>query len=94
MPQRSLSRSIVPALLAAALASVNPYASVRAAPAPQRLTPDTFEAIKARVVPTPDELAWQRVRWRDGFFDGLLEAQAGDKPLFYWLYEGDPRGNC
>jgi hypothetical protein len=63
-------------------------------PVPQTLTPDTFEAIKARVRLTPEDLAWQQVRWRDGFFEGLLEAQAQDKPLFYWIYEGDPRGNC
>ena len=61
---------------------------------PQKLTPETFEAIKARIVPTQQELAWQQVRWRDGFFEGLLEAQAADKPIFYWIYEGDPRGNC
>ncbi len=65
-----------------------------AAPPPEKLTPDTYEAIKARLVPTKADLAWQQVRWRDGFFEGLLEAQAADKPLFYWIYEGDPRGNC
>jgi hypothetical protein len=26
------------------------------------------------------------VRWRDGFLDGLLDAQAADKPLFFWFY--------
>jgi hypothetical protein len=61
---------------------------------PKKLTPDTYEAIKARVSLTPDDLAWQQVRWRDGFLDGLLDAQAADKPLFFWFYGGDPRGNC
>ena len=61
---------------------------------PKKLTADTFEAIKARVSLTPEDLAWQKVRWRDGFFEGLLEAQAEDKPLFYWIHGGDPRGNC
>ena len=40
------------------------------------------------------DLAWQQVRWRDGFLDGLLDAQAADKPLFFWFYGGDPLGNC
>ena len=61
---------------------------------PEELTPETFEAIAARVTPTPEELAWQKVGWRDGFFDGVVEAQAADKPIFYWIYEGDPRGRC
>ena len=65
-----------------------------AAPPPEKLTPATFEEIKLRLTLTDNDLAWQRVHWRDGFFEGLLEAQAADKPLFYWIYEGDPRGYC
>jgi hypothetical protein len=61
---------------------------------PEKLTAETFAAIKARVDLTPEDLAWQQVRWRDGFFEGLLDAQAADKPIFYWIYEGDPRGHC
>ena len=64
------------------------------APPPKGLTPDNFEAIKARVNVTPGDLAWQKVRWRSGFFEGLMEAQAEDKPLFFWFYGGDPTGNC
>ena len=65
-----------------------------AAAVPEKLTPATFEALKARVAPTQEELAWQKVHWRDGFFGAVLEAQAADKPIFYWIYMGDPRGNC
>ena len=61
---------------------------------PKKLTPDTYEAIKARVSLTPEDLAWQQVHWRDGFLNGLLDAQAADKPLFFWFYGGDPRGKC
>jgi hypothetical protein len=43
---------------------------------------------------TPEELAWQKVRWRAGFFEGVMEAQAADKPLFFWFYGGGPTGNC
>jgi hypothetical protein len=65
-----------------------------APPVPDRLTPETFEAIKARVSLTPDDLAWQQVRWREGFLEGVLEAQAADKPLFFWFYGGGLAGNC
>lgn len=63
-----------------------------AAPPPASLTPATFADIKSRLTLTDEELAWQKIHWRDGFFEGLVEAQAVDKPLFYWIYEGDPRG--
>ena len=68
---------------------VNPLS---AAPPPEKLMPGTYDQIKARLTLTDAELAWQKAHWRDGFFEGLLEAQAADKPLFYWIYEGDPRG--
>ena len=59
---------------------------------PASLTPATFADIKSRLTLTDEELAWQKIHWRDGFFEGLVEAQAADKPVFYWIYEGDPRG--
>lgn len=67
---------------------------LHAAPLPERLTPATFEQIKSRLTLSDEDLAWQKAHWRDGFFEGVLEAQAADKPLFYWIYEGDPRGYC
>ncbi len=83
---------MIPVLLAGLTAGGCSLPVARAAPAAERLTPETFEAIRSRVLPTAEELAWQQVAWREGFFQGLLEAQAQDKPLFYWIYEGDPRG--
>ncbi len=81
-------------LLAAVVGGLSSDLAAGNAPVPKKLTPDTFDVIAARVSLTPEDLAWQQIRWRDGFFEGLLEAQAADKPLFYWIYEGDPRGNC
>jgi hypothetical protein len=70
-------------------ARVEPHHGVGSA-----LTPETFEAVKTRVLPSASDLAWQQVDWRDGYFEGVLEAQRQDKPIFYWIYEGDPRGGC
>lgn len=76
-----------------AILTVVVISSVHAAtPPPEKLTPATYESIKTRLTLTDAELAWQKVHWRDGFFEGVLEAQAADKPIFYWIYEGDPRG--
>ncbi len=56
--------------------------------------PADYESNIRRVDVKPGELRWQDVLWRSGFFDGLVEAQAQDKPIFYWIYEGDPRSAC
>lgn len=82
------------AVLAAAGAGMLFTRTPLAAAPPARLTPATYEGIKAQVKPRQNDLAWQQLHWRDGFFEGLLAAQAADKPMFYWLYEGDPRANC
>ena len=59
-----------------------------------KFTWDTFEKYRDRINVKPTELLWQKVEWRDGFWNGLVEAQAKDKPILYWIYEGDPRGGC
>ena len=64
------------------------------APDAEKLTWKNYEKLRALVNVTPAELAWQRVEWRTGFWNGLVEAQAKDKPIFYWIYDGDPRGGC
>ena len=59
-----------------------------------KLTLKNYEKYRTLVNVKPAELAWQQVEWRNGFWNGLVEAQAKDKPIFYWIYDGDPRGGC
>ena len=59
-----------------------------------KLTWKNYEKYRTVVNVKPAELAWQQVEWRNGFWNGLVEAQAKDKPIFYWIYDGDPRGGC
>ena len=61
--------------------------------AAQELTTTTYEGLKKKIDVTPKELRWQQVEWLR-FFDGLVEAQKRDRPIFYWIYFGDPRGGC
>lgn len=61
--------------------------------AAQELTMATYDRLKARIDVTPEELRWQQVPWMT-FWDGLVEAQKQDRPMFYWIYFGDPRGGC
>jgi hypothetical protein len=59
----------------------------------QELTAANYERLRDQIDVKPDELRWQKVEWLS-FWDGLVEAQAKDKPIFYWIYFGDPRGGC
>jgi hypothetical protein len=80
--------------LAAAVATFSPGLCAGEPSSPRTLTTGTYEELKNRIDLSREDLAWQQVRWRDGFLDGLLAAQAADKPLFFWFYGGDARGNC
>ena len=59
----------------------------------QELTAATFDRLRQKIDVTPDELCWQKVSWLP-FWDGLVAAQRQDRPIFYWVYFGDPRGGC
>ena len=63
-------------------------------PKEEKLTWKNYEKFRAIVNVKPAELSWQQVEWRSTFWNGLVEAQAKDKPIFYWIYDGDPRGGC
>jgi hypothetical protein len=65
-----------------------------AAPPDEKLTWKNFDRYRAAVDVKPAELTWQLAEWKQGFWDGLVEAQAKDKPILFWIYEGDPRGGC
>lgn len=64
-----------------------------AAAAAQELTPVNYEQLRSQIDVKPAELRWQKVEWFS-FWNGLVEAQAKDKPIFYWVYFGEPRGGC
>ncbi len=59
----------------------------------QELAPVTYSQLRATIDVTPEELCWQKVAWQP-FWDGLVAAQQQDRPIFYWVYFGDPRGGC
>jgi len=65
-----------------------------AAPPDEKLGPKNYDKYRAAIDLKPAELTWQLADWKKGFWDGLVEAQAKDKPILYWIYEGDPRGGC
>src|SRR5262245_3826767 len=59
----------------------------------QELSPAAYSQLRAKVDVTEAELCWQKVNWLP-YWDGLVAAQQQDRPIFYWVYFGDPRGGC
>ena len=82
-------RNMTAHLIAAIMVSCLPTS---VAPA-QELTAANYDKLRDQIDVKPDELRWQKIDWLS-FWDGLVEAQAKDKPIFYWIYFGDPRGGC
>ncbi len=56
------------------------------------LTADNYEAWRAHILPEPSELAWEQIPWLTTFKDGILAADAADKPLLLWTMNGHPLG--
>ena len=48
----------------------------------------------AWAAPTESDLLHRTVSWHDAVIDGVLDAQAQDKPLLLWLYFGGPLDDC
>ncbi len=59
----------------------------------QELAPATYSQLRVKIDVSSEELCWQKVAWQP-FWDGLVAAQQQDRPIFYWIYFGDPRGGC
>jgi hypothetical protein len=52
----------------------------------------TFEEVREHVLPSDDELAWQRLGWRASLWEGVIDAQALEKPIVLWAMNGHPLG--
>ncbi len=56
------------------------------------LTADNYEVWRDHIVPETNELAWNQIPWLTTFKDGILAANAADKPLLLWTMNGHPLG--
>jgi hypothetical protein len=58
-------------------------------PAPQ-LDDTTFLTHWDHVVPSEAELAWRRIPWLGTLAEGVVAAQAADRPILLWAMNGHP----
>ena len=56
------------------------------------LTDQNVEAWRDYILPSPEELAWTQIPWLPTFSEGILAAEAVDKPLLFWAMNGHPLG--
>jgi hypothetical protein len=47
-------------------------------------------ALRDRILPDVDELAWQKIDWRPTFWEAVLEAQERSAPILLWAMNGHP----
>jgi hypothetical protein len=51
-----------------------------------------YEVWREHILPEPSELAWEQIPWLTTFKDGILAADAAEKPLLLWTMNGHPLG--
>ena len=56
------------------------------------LSDDNYEAWRDHILPELSEMAWAEIPWLSTFKDGILAADAADKPLLLWTMNGHPLG--
>ena len=49
-----------------------------------------LEAAFQAILPRADEERWRRIPWRPVLWDAVLEANARDKPVLFWVMNGHP----
>jgi hypothetical protein len=47
---------------------------------------------KNYIIPTQNELAWTRIPWLSSFGEGMIQADAQQKPVLLWVMNGHPLG--
>lgn len=56
------------------------------------LNAETYTIWRDHILPEPSEMAWEQIPWLTTFKDGILAADAADKPLLLWTMNGHPLG--
>ena len=56
------------------------------------LNEENYTTWRDHILPNPSEMAWEQIPWLTTFKDGILAADAADKPLLLWTMNGHPLG--
>lgn len=76
--------------------SVSVFACVLTAQTPEPpalpLRWDNYEAVRDRILGSPEDAAWLRIPWRSDLATAIAEAEQLGQPLLIWAMNGDPLG--
>jgi len=56
------------------------------------LNDSNYEIWRDHILPEASEMAWEEIPWLTTFKDGILAADAAQKPLLLWTMNGHPLG--
>jgi hypothetical protein len=56
------------------------------------LNEENYTVWRDHILPNPSEMAWEKIPWLTTFKDGILAADAAQKPLLLWTMNGHPLG--
>lgn len=51
---------------------------------------ETWEAVRAHVLPSKGEKAWCGVPWRASLWGAVIDAHRAEKPILLWAMNGHP----
>jgi len=60
--------------------------------APPHVARQDLAAWRAHLLPTEEELAYERIPWIPSFAEGLARASQEGRPLLFWAMNGHPLG--
>jgi hypothetical protein len=58
----------------------------------EALGPETLSRYRALIAPTAADEEWRAVPWRASFWQGVIDAQAADRPVLLFTMNGHPFG--
>jgi hypothetical protein len=56
------------------------------------LTDTNYKIWRDHILPDLSEMAWNQIPWLSTFHDGIVSADAAQKPLLLWTMNGHPLG--
>lgn len=69
-----------------------PSSARAAAPTDIKLSDSPLDKEIATIMPAAGENKWMEIPWRTNIVDALEEAKKVNKPVFYWVMNGNPLG--
>jgi hypothetical protein len=58
----------------------------------EEVTERNFQRLRDHIMPSAAEEEWRKIPWRTTYWQGVVDAQKADKPVFLFAMNGHPFG--